>query len=158
MTTTKIIPPPFITQSEEQLDKGYDPHVARGLFQFLKPYYGQMLIALVFMIIVTAAAVSGPYFVKLAIDDGISKNDLGALRNIVVIYGIVSVIQLVTNILRVRMMSRVGQHVLFDVRTAMFDHLQRLSLSFYNRYSVGRVITRVINDVGTLREFVTWAV
>src|SRR5215208_4073588 len=158
MTTTKIIPPAFITQSEEQLDKGYDPHVARGLLQFLKPYYGQMVIALVFMIIVTAAAVSGPYFVKLAIDDGISKNDLGALRNIVVIYGIVSVIQLVTNILRVRMMSRVGQHVLYDVRMAMFDHLQRLSLSFYNRYSVGRVITRVINDVGTLREFVTWAV
>jgi ATP-binding cassette subfamily B multidrug efflux pump len=158
MTTTKIIPPTFITQSEEQLDKGYDPHVARGLLHFLKPYYGQMLVALVFMIIVTAAAVSGPYFVKLAIDDGISKNDLGALRNIVVIYAVVSVVQLVTNILRVRMMSRVGQHVLFDVRTAMFDHLQRLSLSFYNRYSVGRVITRVINDVGTLREFVTWAV
>ena len=158
MTTTKIIPPAFITQSEEQLEKGYDPHVARGLLQFLKPYYGQMLVALVFMIIVTAAAVSGPYFVKLAIDDGISKNDLGALRKIVLVYAVISVVQLVTNILRVRMMSRVGQHVLFDVRTAMFDHLQRLSLSFYNRYSVGRVITRVINDVGTLREFVTWAV
>jgi ATP-binding cassette subfamily B protein/subfamily B ATP-binding cassette protein MsbA len=64
----------------------------------------------------------------------------------------------VTNFFRVRIMSRVGQHVLYDVRTAMFDHLQKLSLSFYNRYSVGRVITRVINDVGTLREFITWAV
>jgi ATP-binding cassette subfamily B protein/subfamily B ATP-binding cassette protein MsbA len=156
--TTKIIPPSFITQSEDVYDKGYDPKVARGLLQFLKPYYRQMLIALVFMIIVTAAAVSGPYFVKLAIDEGISKHDLGALRNIVLIYAVVSVVQLITNILRVRMMSRVGQHVLYDVRTAMFEHLQKLSLSFYNRYSVGRVITRVVNDVGTLREFVTWAV
>jgi len=156
--TTKIIPPTFITQSEETYDKGYDPNVARGLLQFLKPYYGRMFISLIFMIIVTAAAVSGPYFVKLAIDEGISKNDLAALRNIVLIYAVVSVVQLVTNILRVRMMSRVGQNVLYDVRTAMFDHLQKLSLSFYNRYSVGRVITRVINDVGTLREFVTWAV
>jgi len=156
--TTKIIPPTFITQSEETYDKGYDPNVARGLLQFLKPYYGRMFISLIFMIIVTAAAVSGPYFVKLAIDEGISKNDLAALRNIVLIYAIVSVVQLITNILRVRMMSRVGQNVLYDVRTAMFDHLQKLSLSFYNRYSVGRVITRVINDVGTLREFVTWAV
>jgi len=156
--TTKIIPPTFITQSEEQLDKGYDPKVARGLLQFLKPYYGQMYISLIFMIIVTAAAVSGPYFVKLAIDEGIGKNDLVALRNIALAYLVVSIIQLVTNIARVRMMSRVGQHVLYDVRTAMFDHLQKLSLSFYNRYSVGRVITRVINDVGTLREFVTWAV
>ena len=85
--TTKIIPPTFITQSEDAYDKGYDPKVARGLLQFLKPYYGQMLIALVFMIIVTAASVSGPYFVKLAIDKGISKNNLVALRNIVLIYG-----------------------------------------------------------------------
>src|SRR5512145_3353437 len=154
---TKIIPPSFITQSEEFYDKGYDPKVARGLLQFLKPYRRQMLISLFFMVIVTAAAVSGPYFVKLAIDDGIGKNNIVALRNIVLAYFAVAGIQLVTNIARVRMMSRVGQHVLYDVRTAMFNHLQKLSLSFYSRYSVGRVITRVINDVGTLREFVTWA-
>lgn len=155
--TTKIIPPTFITQSEDALDKGYDPKVARGLAQFLKPYYGQMLISLVFMIIVTSASVSGPYFVKLAIDEGIAKNDIVALRNIALIYLGISVIQVVTNIARIRLMSRVGQHVLYDVRMAMFNHLQKLSLSFYNRYSVGRVITRVINDVGTLREFITWA-
>jgi ATP-binding cassette, subfamily B, multidrug efflux pump len=157
MTTSKIVPPTFITQSEEQLDKGYDPKVARGLAQFLKPYSGQMLISLVFMIIVTAASVSGPYFVKLAIDEGVAKNDLLALRNIVLSYLGISIIQVTTNIVRIRMMSRVGQHVLYDVRMAMFSHLQKLSLSFYNRYSVGRVITRVVNDVGTLREFITWA-
>jgi len=155
---TKIIPPDYITKSEEFYDKGYDPKVARGLLRFVKPYTRQMLISLVFMIIVTAAAVSGPYFVKLAIDEGIGKRDLGALGNIAIAYFIVAGVQLITNFFRVRIMSRVGQHVLFDVRTAMFDHLQKLSLSFYNRYSVGRVITRVINDVGTLREFITWAV
>lgn len=155
--TAKIIPPSFITQSEEAYDKGYDPKVARGLVQFLKPYTRQMLLSLFFMIIVTAASVAGPYFVALAIDNGITQNNLTALRNVVLAYFVVSVIQLVTNIARVRIMSRVGQHVLYDVRTAMFLHLQKLSLSFYNRYSVGRVITRVINDVGTLREFVTWA-
>ncbi len=158
MTSSKIIPPAFITQSEEYLDKGYDPKVARGLAQFFKPYYGRMLLSLVFMIIVTAASVSGPYFVKLAIDEGIGKNDIVALRNIVLIYLGVSIVQVATNIVRIRLMSRVGQHILYDVRMVMFNHLQKLSLSFYNRYSVGRVITRVINDVGTLREFITWAV
>ncbi|MEP0803917.1 MAG: ABC transporter ATP-binding protein [Chloroflexota bacterium] len=155
---TKIIPPAFITQSEDAYDKGYDPKVARGLLQFVKPYARQMLVSLVFMVIVTAASVSGPYFVKLAIDEGIGKRDVIALRNIVLAYFVVAGVQLITNFYRVRIMSRVGQHVLYDVRTAMFDHLQKLSLSFYNRYSVGRVITRVINDVGTLREFITWAV
>ncbi|MBK9210685.1 MAG: hypothetical protein IPL71_21345 [Anaerolineales bacterium] len=72
---TKIIPLHFITQSEEALDKGYDPKVARGLLQFVKPYTGQMLIALFFMVLVAAASVSGPYFVKLAIDDGVRAND-----------------------------------------------------------------------------------
>src|SRR5689334_24771141 len=156
--TTKIIPPAFITQSEDALDKGYDPKVARGLAQFFKPYYGQMLLSLVLMVVVTIASVSGPYFVKLAIDEGIAKNDIGSLRNISLIYFGISVIQVITNIVRIRLMSRVGQHILYDVRMRMFDHLQKLSLSFYNRYSVGRVITRVINDVGTLREFITWAV
>ena len=155
---TRIIPPTFITQSEEALDKGYDPKVARGLLRFVKPYTGQMLVALFFMIIVTAASVSGPYFVKLAIDNGITAKDPVALKNIVLIFFAVSIVQLFVNYLRVRIMSRVGQYVLYDVRTAMFNHLQKLSLGFYNRYSVGRVITRVINDVGTLREFITWAV
>ncbi|MDD2920807.1 MAG: ABC transporter ATP-binding protein [Anaerolineales bacterium] len=155
---TKIIPPVFITQSEDALDKGYDPKVARGLLRFIKPYAGQMALALFFMILVTAASVSGPYFVKLAIDNGIRAGDAAALKKIVLAFFIVSTVQLGFNYLRVRIMSRVGQHVLYDVRTAMFDHLQKLSLGFYNRYSVGRVITRVINDVGTLREFITWAV
>jgi ATP-binding cassette, subfamily B, multidrug efflux pump len=155
--TTKIIPPTFISQSEEIYDKGYDPTVARGLLKFLAPYTRQMLLSLLFMVIVTAASVAGPYFVKQAIDNGITQKDLTALWNTVLIYFVVAGISWVTNIARVRLMSRVGQHVLYDVRTALFLHLQKLSLSFYNRYSVGRVITRVINDVGTLREFVTWA-
>jgi ATP-binding cassette, subfamily B, multidrug efflux pump len=155
---TKIHPPAFITQSEEQLDKGYDPNVARGLLQFLKPYAARMSFALGLMVLVTAAAVSGPYFVKLAIDDGITARNPIALRNIALAYLVVSALQLGLNYWRVRIMARVGQYILYDVRTVMFDHLQKLSLSFYNRYSVGRVITRVINDVGTLREFITWAV
>src|SRR5215207_5215639 len=155
--TTKIIPPAFIVQAEEQLDKGYDPKVARGLLHFVKPYTARMFFALILMIIVTASAVSWPYFVKLAIDEGITKNDPIALRNICLAFLAVSIIQFVTNYFRVRIMSRVGQHILYDVRMKMFNHLQKLSLSFYNRYSVGRVITRVINDVGTLREFITWA-
>ena len=90
--TTKIIPPSFIVQSEEQLDKGYDPKVARGLLQFVKPYTGRMLFALLLMIVVTIAAVSGPYFVKLAIDEGITKNDSRTLLTIVLVYLVVSVV------------------------------------------------------------------
>src|SRR5512144_3073001 len=120
--TTKIIPPTFISQSEEIYDKGYDPNVARGLLRFLAPYTRQMLLSLLFMIIVTAAAVAGPYFVKQAIDNGITQGNLTALRNTVLAYFVIAGISWIANIARVRLMSRVGQHVLYDVRTAMFLH------------------------------------
>ena len=92
-----------------------------------------MLLSLFFMVIITAASVAGPYFVKQAIDKGITPKDLTALRNTVLAYFVVAGISFITNIARVRLMSRVGQHVLYDVRTSMFLHLQILSLSFYNR-------------------------
>jgi ATP-binding cassette subfamily B protein/subfamily B ATP-binding cassette protein MsbA len=155
---TTITPPSYITQSDEQLDKAYDPKVVRGLLPFLRPYSREGVLALLLMTVATLTSVAGPYFVKVAIDSGITPADNSALSRAVLLYLLVSVIQVVTNYFRVRIMSRVGQHILYDVRTRMFEHLQRLSLGFYSRYSVGRVITRVINDVGTLREFVTWAV
>ena len=155
---TTITPPAFITQSEEQLNKAYDPKVVRGLMPFFKPYLRQSLIALGLMTVATLTSVAGPYFVKVAVDSGITAGNPSILRQTILLYLLVSIIQWGTNYIRVLIMARVGQHILYDVRTAMFEHLQKLSLSFYSRYSVGRVITRVINDVGTLREFVTWAV
>ena len=154
---TTITPPAYVVQSEEALDKKYDPQIARKLLAFLGPYRRQAIIALILNAVATLTNISGPYFVKLALDNGIAKSDLTALRTITLIYLLVMLVQWVSNYLRVRIMSRVGQYVLFDVRTKMFEHLQKLSLGFYSRFSVGRAITRVINDVGTLREFVTWA-
>jgi ATP-binding cassette subfamily B protein/subfamily B ATP-binding cassette protein MsbA len=154
---TKITPPAYVLQSEEALDKKYDPQIVRKLLPFLQPYLKQGIIALILMTVATVTSVSGPYFVKIALDDGLAAGNLAVLRQTLIIYLIVMLVQWGTNYLRVAIMSRVGQHVLYDVRTRMFEHLQKLSLGFYSRFSVGRAITRVINDVGTLREFVTWA-
>lgn len=153
-----INPPPYITQTEEMLDKAYDPRVVKGLAPFLRPYKKEGLLAFLLMTAATLTSIAGPYFVKVAIDTGITPRNPDALYRTILLFFIVSLVQVVTNYFRVRLMSRVGQHILYDVRTRMFEHLQKLSLSFYSRYSVGRVITRVLNDVGTLREFITWAV
>lgn len=154
---TTIIPPAYVLQSEEALDKKYDPQIARKLLRFLQPYLRQGILALALMTVATITSVSGPYFVKVALDDGLAAGNLAVLRKTLILYLVVMLVQWWTNYLRVIIMSRVGQHVLYDVRTRMFEHLQKLSLGFYSRFSVGRAITRVINDVGTLREFVTWA-
>lgn len=156
--TTTIVPPSYVTQSEELYDKPLDPQVARRLVGFVSPYKWQMLLAAFLMLGATASTVIGPYLVKVAIDDGLLAGNLAALRNAVLIYLAAAIIRWGFIYFRVNIMAHVGQSVIYDLRKILFAHLQKLSLGFYSRYSVGRVITRVMNDVETLREFVIWAV
>ena len=158
MTQTTIIPPAYVTQSEELYDKALNPQVARRLIAFLTPYQWQMFFSAFLMFVAVASSVAGPYLVKVAIDDGLTANDPAVLRNTVLLYLVLAIIRWGFIYWRVNIMAMVGQAVIYDLRKVLFQHLQKLSLSFYARYSVGRVITRVINDVETLREFITWAV
>ena len=143
--------------SEDVQLKGYDPNITRRLAGFAKPYTGWILVSVVLMLIGSASMVAGPYLIKQALDEGLAKGALPALTQAVLLYLIVNLIQWASTFLRVFIMARVSQSYIFDLRERLFAHLQRLSLSFYSRYSVGRVITRVINDVGVLREFLAWA-
>jgi ATP-binding cassette subfamily B protein/subfamily B ATP-binding cassette protein MsbA len=158
MTQTTITPPAYVTQSEEQYDKPLDPVVARRLFGFIAPYKWQILQSAILMLTAVTSSIAGPYLVKVAIDDGLVAGNLLVLQNVVLLYLVLAALRWGFIYWRVHIMARVGQSVIYDMRKLLFEHLQQLSLSFYSHYSVGRVITRVINDVETLREFVTWAV
>jgi len=155
---TTITPPAYVTESEEAYDKPIDPTIARRLFSFINPYRWQMVLSGFLMMAATGSSVVGPYLVKVAIDDGLVANNPIALRNAVLLYLILAVVRWIFIYTRVNIMARVGQAVIYDLRKEMFERLQKLSLSFYSRYSVGRVITRVINDVENLRQFIIWAV
>jgi ABC-type multidrug transport system fused ATPase/permease subunit len=148
-------PPP---QFDEVWLKGYDPNVTRRLVGFLGPYWLKFWLAMALMLINSAAAVAGPYLVKVALDSGIDAGSVTVLRQTVLLYLFLAGIQWITTFLRVNIMARVGQSIIYDLRARLFEHLQGLSLSFYNRFSVGRVFTRVVNDVSVLREFISFAV
>jgi ATP-binding cassette subfamily B protein/subfamily B ATP-binding cassette protein MsbA len=153
-----ITPPAYVAHSEELLDKGYDPNITRRLAGFVRPYQGRIILAAALMLIGSAAAVAGPYLVKIALDSGLAARDPGVLRQVIVIYLLAAAVQWVVTYIRVNIMAFVGQSVIYDLRASLFEHLQKLSLGFFSHYSVGRIISRVINDVGVLREFLTWAV
>ncbi len=157
-TRETISPPPYVVQSEARYARGYNPEVTRLLRSFVRPYLGKLLLSLLLMLGSTAASVAGPYFVKTAIDQGMTAGSLPALRNAMLGYLAAALVQWAFIYWRVNLMAHVGQSVIYDLRNRLFGHLQALSLSFFSRYSVGRVLTRVINDVGTLRQFITWAV
>jgi ATP-binding cassette subfamily B protein/subfamily B ATP-binding cassette protein MsbA len=154
---TTITPPTYVTESEELYDKSVNPQNARRLVAFTRPYLGQVILSAFLMLVASAASVAGPYFVKIAIDSGLTAGNAVVLRYTILAYLVVSVIQWVTSYYRVKSMAWIGQSVIYDVRKQLFAHLQELSLGFYSRYSVGRVITRAINDVEILRDFLTWA-
>ncbi len=155
---TVITPPAYVTQSEELYDKAIDKKTARRLVSLVRPYVWRLILSMFLMLGASVASVSGPYFVKLAIDNGLAKGDLASLRITILAFLLLSVAQWCFTYFRVNIMAWVGQAVIYDLRKKLFGHLQELSLGFYSRYSVGRVITRAINDVETLRDFLTWAV
>ena len=154
---TTITPPAYVTESEELYDKNIDPQTAKRLVAFTRPYLGQVFLSAFLMLIASSASVAGPYLVKIAIDSGLTAGNPVVLRYTILAYLGVSVIQWVSSYYRVNSMAWIGQSVIYDVRKQLFTHLQELSLGFYSRYSVGRVITRAINDVEILRDFLTWA-
>jgi ATP-binding cassette subfamily B protein/subfamily B ATP-binding cassette protein MsbA len=157
MATTTITPPAYVTESEELYDKSVNPQTARRLVAFTRPYLGQVILSAFLMLVASAASVAGPYFVKIAIDSGLTAGNPVVLRYTILAYLCVSVIQWISTYYRVNSMAWIGQSVIYDLRKRLFAHLQELSLGFYSRYSVGRVITRAINDVEILRDFLTWA-
>lgn len=150
-----------MSQAPPSLDdvshKGYDPQVTRRLVGLMAPHKGPLTFSILLMLINSAVAVIGPYLVKIAIDSGMEAGNQTALARSVLVYFIAICLQWGSIYWRVNIMARVGQSIIFDLRASLFEHLQNLSLGFYNRYSVGRVIVRVINDVSVLREFITWA-
>ena len=156
-TTAKKPAPPAKPADDEILGKAYDPHIVRRLLGYLRPYRRNLAVALLLMSVATAANVSGPYFVKLAFDNGLEQRNVNVLSQAVIGYLLAAAVMWLGTYLRVRIMAVTGQNVIFDLRRQMFDHLQALSLGFYSRYAVGRLVSRMVNDVSVLREMIVWA-
>jgi ATP-binding cassette subfamily B protein/subfamily B ATP-binding cassette protein MsbA len=161
-TTTQQKPKPLSvpTQPEEDsiIGKAYDPKLVRRLLRYLLPYKWQVITALAWMFFAMSAYIAGPYLIKVALDSGIAVGNLGVLEQAVALYLLASVAFWIGTYFRVRTMAVTGQSIIYDMRRELFEHLQILSLGFFSRYAVGRLISRVMNDVGVLRELITWAV
>jgi ATP-binding cassette, subfamily B, multidrug efflux pump len=154
----KLPSAPPTPADDEILGKAYDPHIVRRLLTYLRPYRRNLLAALALMTVATVANVSGPYWIKVALDGGIAGKNYAVLGQAVGLYLLASGVIWVGTLLRVRLMAVTGQSIIYDLRRQVFDHLQALSLGFFGRYAVGRLVSRMVNDVSVLREMIVWAV
>ena len=144
-----------MSHDDEVLGRGYDHRLMRRLLGYLRPYRGQVVFAVVVVLADSLVGLAGPWLTREAIDHGIRHRDLGFLDHVAILYLSVLFIGFGLGYLQNQIMQRVGQHIMLDLRLALFRHLQRLPLAYYDRNPIGRLMTRVTNDVDVLNEFFT---
>ena len=136
----------------------YDGRIMARLFGYIKPYTRQMSIAVALMAVVTATSLASPYLIKLVLDSAIAQHDMALLRWLVGAYVAVNAVGWVARSGQVAVSTEAGQASIYQIRRELFEHLQRESMSFYDRADVGVLMSRLTSDVNTLQDLVTWAI
>ncbi len=140
---------------EEVLGKAYDAVLMRRLLRYLWPYRLQVAVALASIICASVLQLAQPYLMKVAIDRHIATGNLRGLDTIAVGFLAILLASFALEYLQTWVLQMTGQRIMFDMRTEIYEHLQRLDLQFYDRNPVGRLMTRVTTDVDVLNDLFT---
>jgi ABC-type multidrug transport system fused ATPase/permease subunit len=125
------------------------------LVRLTKPYRGRTILSIFSLLLATATALAPPYLSKYAIDDGIKNQNLAALWWIVAVFLVAGLLNWGMTYVQTYLTGWVGERILADLRNRLFDHLQRLSLGFFERNRAGVLISRLTNDVEAIDQLVT---
>ncbi|HKX72291.1 MAG TPA: ABC transporter ATP-binding protein [Acidimicrobiales bacterium] len=139
---------------DDKLDRVEARRVLRRTFRLLRPQTRRVVGALSMVVLWTCTVLAGPYLVRFGIDHGINARDAGALNAAVAGYIVVAVLAYITNRSQITLISRAGEDFLRSLRIRVFDHLQRLSMPFYDRSKSGVLVSRMTSDVDSLSELI----
>ncbi len=142
-------------QDDEILGKAYDARLMRRLLTYLRPYWRAVAVAFVAILVGAGAALAQPYLMKVAIDRYIALRQLDGLGQLAIVYLVILVIAFVAEYVQTWTMQLTGQRIMFDMRMAIYGHLQRLDVRYYDRNPVGRLMTRVTSDVDVMNDLFT---
>ena len=137
---------------EEALGKAYDSKLMKRLLGYIKPYKNYVIFAILLNIVVAALGPVRPLLTKIAVDDYIANADYDGLLLIGILLFSSLLLQAVVQFFLTYFMQYLGQKVLFDLRTQIFNHIQKLALKFFDKTPIGRLVTRATNDVEALGE------
>src|SRR3972149_4651840 len=140
---------------DEIIGKAYDARLMRRLLGFFKPYKKQLTISVFLLIIISILNLSGPYLTKIAIDNYILNGDWSGLNFIMAVYFMVLLLTFSLQYAQVYIMQLTGQRAMYDIRVKLFAHIEKMSLSFFNNNPIGRLVTRLVNDIEVLNEMFT---
>ncbi len=138
--------------AEDKIHQGEDSGMAWRLLAYLKPYWKLVILASVLSLLIALFTLAGPKIVQVAIDRYMATGDAQGVINMSVLYLLTIIIILGLEYWREWTTAYVGQKAMFDLRKDIFNHIQSLSLPYFDRHPVGRVMTRVTSDVAALNE------
>jgi ATP-binding cassette, subfamily B, multidrug efflux pump len=137
---------------EDALGKAYDARLMRRLLRYLQPYRWKVALGVAMLLVVAALELIGPYLTMVALDRAIPEGDLGLLGILAIAYFGALLFAFALEYGQQILTTWLGQRIMFDLRRQIFGHLQRQSLRFFDRNPVGRLMTRVTNDVEVLNQ------
>jgi ABC-type multidrug transport system fused ATPase/permease subunit len=140
--------------NDEELGQVIDPRVVRRLFPYLMQHGRLALLAFVAVVLWAALYYAQPHVIGTAINDVTNSHGAGLDRDVLLLLG-VTIGAWITQWLQLTTTGWIGHQILLTLRTQMFDHLQTLSLSFYDRHEVGRVMSRATSDVAAMQELMS---
>ena len=143
---------------EEDFQGQFKGNVFKRILDLMRPHWPWVLGFLICVIIVSILDAYFTYLSKQIVDKGIVSKDIHALQEILVNYGILILVQAAAVFGFVYLVGVLGERVRYDLRQSLFNHLQRLSLSYFSRTPVGWIMSRVTNDTERVAELVTWGV
>lgn len=140
---------------DDVLGKAYDARLIRRLWQYVRPHRGLVGLSLLLLLAVSAVQLAQPYIIKLAIDEQIAQGRLDGLGLLALLFLATLLGEFVLRFAQLYVLEKTGQNVVYDIRTQLFAHLQRLPSAFFDRNPVGRLMTRVTTDVEAVLEVFT---
>ncbi len=142
--------------NDDELGKLYDHRVMVRLLPYLRPYKVRAALAFLGMVGYSVTSYAQPLLIGVAIDAAVRRPpDLSRLAGVSAVLVTFAVASWAFQLVQQTMTGYLGQHVLYALRRDMFEHLQRLSLSFYDRHEIGRVMSRITSDVTAMQELLT---
>jgi len=145
----------FLIDEEETKRTLPDRVLIRRLLGYMARYRQNFAVIITLLLVSASLGLAGPYILAIAIDQYIEKGNLSGLYWISAFYIGVYVLSWMVGYVQTYLRFWLGQRLIFDLRMDMFSNLQKLSMSFYDKRHVGRIMSRVTNDVETLNEFLT---
>lgn len=140
---------------EERIGKTYDFRVSKRLVRYLRPYWRLVAVALTLTLFTNVLVSLQPYFTKVAVDDFIVPQQTDGVWLFAFAFFGLFLFRFVFSYVQEVLLNMVGQRVMFDLRTEIFTKLQRQEVAYYDKYPVGRIITRLTSDVDALNELFT---